>query len=166
MLRLVVRISLRHIRAQVVLADLPGDRTLASAFSKELPDWGWRAYTGNLPAAYLVGFLCGHRSKEADIEEKCVLDLDRHVPTPQAKIFGAVKGALDAGLSVLHGEEALPSDERVRGEHIARYAEELGADNEFYQDQFANYLENDLAPEKLPEHFEQVKREIIAQYGE
>lgn len=163
--RLVARISLRHVRAQVTSPREGGDETLASAFSKELSNWGWKGYTANLPAAYLVGLLCGFRARESGIREG-VLDIDNYVPSPQAKIFAVLKGALDAGLDIPHGEEVLPSEERCRGVHISEYAQKLKSDEGRYQSQFSNYLEGGLNPEDLPEHFKRVKEKIIAQYGE
>ena len=40
--RLVVRKSLKYIRAQIVEFDKKGDKTLASAFSRELKKLGWK----------------------------------------------------------------------------------------------------------------------------
>jgi len=39
--------------------DTPGDKILATAQSIDLKEHGWSAGTGNLPAAYLTGFLAG-----------------------------------------------------------------------------------------------------------
>lgn len=163
--RLVVRISLRHVRAQVATPASSGDDILASAFSKELSEWGWKGYTSNTPAAYLVGLLCGHRAIDSGVEES-VLDIDRFVSSPQAKVFAVLKGALDSGLDVPHREDFLPTEERCRGEHISSYAQKLKPDKEKYKSQFGKYLRNDLPPEGLPEHFTQVKKKIQAQFGE
>lgn len=163
--RLIGRISLRHVRAHMTSTGERGDETLASAFSKELSEWGWKGYTANIPAAYLVGLLCGFRAMESGIGEG-VLDIDNYVPSPQAKIFAVLRGSLDAGLDIPHGEEVLPSEDRCRGVHISEYAQKLKSNKERYQSQFSNYLEKGLNPEDLPEHFMQVKEKIIAQYGE
>lgn len=162
--RLVARLSLQHVRAQVSEPAPSGDEVLASAFSKELSEWGWKANTANTPAAYLVGFVCGHRAKESGID-KCVLDIDRFVASPQAKVFAVLKGALDAGLDVPHDEDILPTEERCTGQHISNYAQKLKSDEEKYQSQFASYLENDLKPEDISEHFKKVKQEIKEEYG-
>ncbi len=37
-------------------------------------------------------------------------------------MFAALKGILDAGVAIPHGEGVLPADERVRGEHISKDA--------------------------------------------
>lgn len=161
--RLVIRISLSHVRAQIASPIPEGDQILVSAFSKELSELGWKGYTANTPAAYLVGLLCGYRALDSNIEE-CVLDIDRFVSSPQAKIFAVLKGALDAGLNIPHGEKVLPTEERCAGEHISSYAQKLSGEE--YQSQFSNYLEKDLSPEDLPEHFKQVKSAITTKYGE
>lgn len=163
--RLVIRPSLKNVRVQVIQAKVNGDQTLASAFTKELSGLGWKAHTSNIPSAYLVGLLCGFRAKKAGIKE-CVLDIDRYVPVPESKIFAVVKGALDAGIMVPHEEGVIPSEERIQGQHIAQYAENLKSNDEAYQNQFSRYLRNDLPPEELPDHFNQIKQAIITQYGE
>jgi len=165
-LRLVTRISLKHIIAQLVRATPSGDLTIASAHSKELEKLGWKGYTANTPAAYLVGLLCGYRALKAGTKE-CVLDIGMHNPTSQVKVFTVLKGALDAGLQIPHGEGILPSDERIRGEHIAQYAAMLKEKNEkAYSTQFSAYLQRGLPPERLPEHFNEIKQAIVTRFGE
>lgn len=163
--RFVVRVSLKHVLAQVIRATPSGDLTLASAYSKELEGLGWKGGTSNTPAAYLVGLLCGYRAKKAGILE-CVLDIDMRSPTLQAKVFAALKGALDAGLQIPYGEGVLPSEERLRGEHIAQYAAKLKSnDEDAYRARFSTYFKRGLLPEQLPEHFNQVRQAIITRHG-
>ncbi|MFP4632747.1 MAG: 50S ribosomal protein L18 [Halobacteriales archaeon] len=119
--RLVVRKTNNHALVQLVEAGEQGDRTLAHAHTSELRDHGWEAPTGNLPAAYLVGYLGGSRAVEH--ADEAVLDIGVNSVTPQNRVFAALKGAVDAGLDVPHGEEVLPAWERVRGEHIAEGVE-------------------------------------------
>ena len=45
---------------------------------------------------------------------------------PGARVFAALKGAVEAGLEIPHGEEILPSDERAKGAHIAAYNKNAG----------------------------------------
>ena len=165
--RLVVRKTARHITVQVVEAKPGGDRTLAAAYSKELEtSFGWKGGCKNTPAAYLVGLLVGLRAKKAGIEE-AILDIGLHVPSKGAKVFAAAMGAVDAGLKIPIGETILPEEDRIKGEHIANYAKLLKEKSpETYEKRFSKYLEKGLAPEKLPEHFEEVKQKILAAYGE
>lgn len=84
-------------------------------------------------------------------------------PTKGAKVFAALSGVVDAGVDVPHDEEKIVK-ERSQGEHIAVYGKSLGGDSEVYSAKFSKYLEQKLAPEKLPEHFAKVKAEIISSF--
>ena len=163
--RLVVRPSLKHISAQIVRATTSGDVTLASAHSKELGKLGWKGHTSNLPAAYLVGLLCGYRARKEGIGES-ILDMGMQAPAPGGRVFAVLKGVVDAGLKVPHGEGVLPAEERIRGDHIAQYAEKLRSEDEdVYKARFSCYLQRNFSPEQLPQHFNQIKQAIITQYG-
>jgi len=163
--RLVVRPSLKHISAQIVRATTSGDVTLASAHSKELGKLGWKGHTSNLPAAYLVGLLCGYRARKEGIGES-ILDMGMQAPAPGGRVFAVLKGVVDAGLKVPHGEGVLPAEERIRGDHIAQYAEKLRSEDEdVYKARFSCYLQRNFPPEQLPQHFNQIKQAIITQYG-
>lgn len=164
--RFIVRISLKNVRAQIATPASEGDKIISSAFSKELSKWDWKGSNSNTPAAYLVGLLCGFRGRESGVEE-CILDIDRFVASPQAKIFAVLKGGLDAGLNIPHSEDVLPTEKRIQGEHISSYAQKLKSEQEEkYKSQFSKYFENDLPPEELPDHFKKVKKAIKTQYGE
>ncbi|MEM0358734.1 MAG: 50S ribosomal protein L18 [Candidatus Hadarchaeales archaeon] len=163
--RLVARVSLNHVRAQVVEFNAKGDKVKASAFSGELKKFGWKGGTSNTPAAYLVGLMCGLRAKKAGVEE-CVLDIGLHTPVPSSKVFAVLKGALDAGLKIPHSEQVLPSEERIRGEHIAEYARLLKEEREReYSRRFSEYLRRGLPPEELPDHFEEIKKVLVERLG-
>ncbi len=112
--RLVIRKSLNNIRVQFINYYPEGDRTEASAFSKELKKFGWNYGTGNLPAAYLTGFIAGLRTKV----KEAVLDIGMQMNTKGSRIYAALKGVIDAGVSVPHSQEILPSMDRIMGKHI------------------------------------------------
>lgn len=156
--RLVVRRSLNHVAAQIVSFEEKGDRVIASAHSKELAKLGWQGGTSNLPAAYLVGLLCATRAKKKGAA-KAVLDAGLGVLVKGSKIFAALKGALDAGLEIPHSEEVLPSESRIKGEHITSYAAKLGEEK---QKRFSHYAARSLPPENLPKHFEEIKSKIVS----
>jgi large subunit ribosomal protein L18 len=164
--RLVARKTLNHNIAQVIDYAPQGDVTLASAHSIELRNkFGWKGHCGNTPAAYLTGYLCGLRALNRGIE-RAVLDIGLHRPVRGARVFAILKGALDAGLEVPHGEEVLPPEDRIRGEHIANLARQIREeDPEEYERRFSKYLERGLRPEELPEHFEEVKAKIEEEVG-
>lgn len=164
--RLVIRKTNKYIVTQLVEAKVEGDRILASAHSSELKKYGWKASYSNTPAAYLTGLLIGFKSIRAGIKE-AIVDIGLHRPVKGAKIFAVLKGAVDAGLEIPHGEEKLPSQDRIKGKHIANYALLLKENNpEKYERQFSLYLKSNLPPENLPAHFEEVKERIIKMFKE
>ncbi|HDI86150.1 MAG TPA: 50S ribosomal protein L18 [Candidatus Korarchaeota archaeon] len=163
--RLVVRRTNRHIIVQVVEYSPSGDRVLAHAFSKELRKFGWRYSLKSTPAAYLTGYLAALRAKKVGVEE-AVLDIGRQASTRGSRIYAALKGAVDAGLRVPHGEEVLPDESRIRGEHIAEWAARLKEeDPEFYERQFAEYLREGADPTGIPSAFDEVLEAIKASAG-
>lgn len=155
--RLVARITNNHIIAQIIKVAPEGDETIISAHSNELKKMGWFGSTKNISAAYLTGFLCGKKAMDEGIEE-AILDIGLKSPTKGTKIFAVLKGAVDAGLHVPHGEVILPDEERIRGEHIAKYAESLSEDE--INKKFSKYIQNGLSPKDLPDHFEKIKQKI------
>ena len=83
----------------------------------ELKDHGWSAGTGNLPAAYLTGYLAGKKASAKGVKE-AVLDLGTQRPSKGGRLFAALQGLVDSGLAVPHSPDVLPSKDRVRGAHI------------------------------------------------
>ncbi|MGD0405083.1 MAG: 50S ribosomal protein L18 [Candidatus Bathyarchaeia archaeon] len=161
--RLVTRFSLKNVTVQIVVAKLHGDEVLAAANSRELvKTYGWKAPTGNVPTAYLTGLLCGLKAKAKGVEE-AILDIGLISPTKGSKIFAALSGVLDAGVMVPHSEEKIVK-ERMKGEHIVKYAKSLGAGSEEYSAKFSKYTAQGVAPEKIPEHFNKVKAEITGSF--
>jgi large subunit ribosomal protein L18 len=116
--RAVVRKSLKHTIVQFIKFDSEGDQVLATASSTELKKLGWDSSTSNLPAAYLTGLLAGKRAIKQNIDS-AVLDIGLHPPVKGSKVFASLRGIIDAGISVPHGEEILPDDDRIHGKHIS-----------------------------------------------
>jgi len=114
--RLVVRKSLKNLSAQIIEYHPNGDRVVVSAHSRELIKMGWKGYRRNVPAAYLVGLLCGAKAKDKGIKE-AVLDLGLHPSVKGSVLYAALKGVLDAGITVPHDESVLPPEERLVGAH-------------------------------------------------
>ncbi len=159
--RLVTRASLKNVEVQIIIAKPHGDEVLASANSRELiKSYGWRAPTGNIPAAYLTGLLCGVKAKTAGIKE-AILDIGLVSPTKGSKIFAVLSGVVDSGVQVPHGEDKIVK-ERMKGEHIAKYAKTLGVGSEEYTAKFSQYNAQGVAPEKIAEHFIKVKADILS----
>jgi large subunit ribosomal protein L18 len=148
--RLVARVSNRHVRAQLITPGPDGDETHAAASSEDLAEYGWEAPTGNLPSAYLTGFLAGTRAVDAGLTE-AVLDIGLNTATPGNKVFAVQEGAIDAGLSIPHSESVLADWSRNRGEHIAEYAAQR--DEPLYS--------GDFDATELPEHFDDVLEALM-----
>jgi len=103
---------------QFIKYDSVGDEVLVSASSIELRKLGWSGSTSNLPAAYLTGLLAGKRATQKKIKN-AVFDIGLHSPTKDARVFASLRGILDAGVSVPHGNEILPDNDRISGKHIS-----------------------------------------------
>jgi large subunit ribosomal protein L18 len=160
--RLVTRSTVKNFVVQIIVAKPHGDEVLAAVHSSELKKYGWKAPTGNVPAAYLTGLLCGLKAKAKGVE-KAVLDIGLVAPTKGAKVFAALSGVVDAGVAVPHDEEKLV-EERIEGRHIAEYGKSLSDDSEVYSAKFSKYVVQKLSPEKLPEHFAKVKADIVKSF--
>jgi large subunit ribosomal protein L18 len=115
--RAVVRCTSKNTLVQFVSFKPMGDEVLATATTMELPELGWKRATGNLPCAYLAGLMAGKRAAKQGITE-AVLDIGRRSPKKGTKVFAALKGMLDAGISIAHDDEILPPEERISGAHI------------------------------------------------
>jgi large subunit ribosomal protein L18 len=147
--RIVVRKTLKHI---IIII-------LVSAHSKELIKYGWMGNFNNIPGCYLTGLLCGFRSIEKGVR-KAVLDIGLQSPSQGGRIFAALKGIIDAGVNIPHKEDILPSEERILGNHISRYAKELSSKSEEESHIFSKYILKGLNPQDLPSHFSSVRKRL------
>lgn len=121
--RMVVRKTNRQIIAQLVIPGDEGDRTLVAAYSAELVKYGYEGSTASTPAAYLTGMLFAVRARAAGYDEG-ILDIGLARAKPGARVFAALKGAVDGGLDIPYGESILPDEDRLKGAHIAGHASE------------------------------------------
>ena len=154
-LRVVIRASTNHIRVQIVKSELGGDKILSSAFSLELSTkYGWSANTGNIPAAYLTGYLAGIKAKKKNIQE-AIFDLG--IFYHRNRVLATCKGIIDAGLTIPYRKEFFPNnlEERIKGMHIESYAKILKTDEpEKYEQIFSGYLKQSKGdPTKISQMF-------------
>jgi len=152
--RLVVRRANDNIHAQIIRYEPSGDITLAEEISGNLRKLGWRGHCGNLPAAYLTGMLIGVKALKAGVSE-AVLDSGLQMSTKGNSIYALVKGAKDAGLEIPVGEEILPDESRIKGEHIQKWAEKLKGTPKFAK----QFGKSDAA--ETVKNFEEVKAKIL-----
>jgi large subunit ribosomal protein L18 len=155
--RLVIRKSLRNIRLQIIEYSANNDKVLFAANSAELRKLGWKGSLGSTPAAYLTGLLLASKVKD---KLECVVDIGMSVSVKGGATYAAVKGAADGSLIIPFSEAIVPAEDRIRGEHIAKYAKSLKADKERYKKQFSDYIKSGLEPENLPNHFDDIKKKI------
>lgn len=154
--RVVVRKSLRHISMQIIEYSTQGDKVIASAHTRELIKQGWKGGTDNISAAYLCGLLL---AKKANSKGRIIADLGMYPSVHGSKLYASLKGVVDGGLKLSLGEEVVPDESRLKGEHIAKYAIML-KNSDAYKTRFSRYLKVGLAPEELPKHFEEMKKKI------
>jgi len=202
--RMVVRISNRYCYTQIAWATLKGDRILCQATSQELPKYGLPGDEGfglkNWTACYATGLLLARRvlqklgldaiyagQTEIDGEDYIVeevenkprpfsvcLDVGLQTTSTGARVFGALKGALDGGLLIPHSVRRFPCGEKeshdvdllrkyVYSGHVGEYMEQMEEDDEeMYKTHFARYLENQVTNENLEETWQAVYDKIRA----
>ena len=149
--RLVIRKSLRYIIAQIVEYRPNGDRVISGISSRELEKYGWKYSKKNIPAAYLTGLLLGRKSTgTADM----IVDMGMQVSNKESRIYAVVKGMLDSGMKIPVSEEILPSEDRIKGKHVAEYASKNPS-------VFSGYKKNAQEAKDMPSIFESVKEKIM-----
>jgi large subunit ribosomal protein L18 len=128
--RMIVRKTNKHIMVQLANYADNGDHVLVTANSSELKKHGWDHATGNIPAAYLTGMLAAKKAAAKKVKS-AIVDLGLQTPSKGSRLYAAIKGAIDAGLSVPCSEEAFPSEERIKGKHISDHTKKSGIEKSF-----------------------------------
>lgn len=186
--RLVVRFTNKDCICQIASSKLDGDHILESAYSHELPKYGVKVGLTNYAAAYCTGLLLARRvltklklatayvgseevtGAEYNVEEgagprpfRCYLDIGLTRTSTGNRVFGALKGAVDGGLSIPHSvrrfpgydDEAKNLDAEVHrgyifGRHVADYMQKLQSeDSEKYQRQFSDFIKNGVTADSM-----------------
>lgn len=158
--RLVIRKSLNNMLAQVVEYTHKGDNIVISAHSSELTKFGWKVSKGSIPGAYLTGLLLGKKAKEKGLND-FILDLGFSKSAKGGRIYAVLKGVFDNGIKVPFSQEILPSEDRIKGEHIRKYAALIKDKDEEYNKRFGVYIKNKIDPEDVVKLFEETKKNIL-----
>jgi large subunit ribosomal protein L18 len=119
-LRAVVRVSNTQVICQLVEFGMKGDKILDSVSGQTLIDnykWPNDASKKSIPASYLAGYSLGKRAIKAGHKE-AILDIGLAASSTGNRVFAALKGMIDAGMELPHGDSVLPSDDRINGVHI------------------------------------------------
>mmetsp|Transcript_98813 Transcript_98813/g.120989 ORF Transcript_98813/g.120989 Transcript_98813/m.120989 type:complete len:320 (-) Transcript_98813:70-1029(-) len=111
---------------------------------------------------------------------KCLLDVGLARCTTGARIFGALKGAVDGGLDIPHSAKRFPGfvkgkgDDKnqydaskhynkIFGQHVKDYMKLLqDKDLDKYNKHFSKYIENGVEPDNLEDLYEDVHKKIRA----
>ncbi|TET28711.1 MAG: 50S ribosomal protein L18, partial [Candidatus Heimdallarchaeota archaeon] len=122
--RLVVRRSNKHERVSIIKAKVIGDETLVDASSQHLKKYGWKGATGNVPSAYLTGYLAGKYAKAVGVKD-AILDIGVNTCRKDTRISAMLAGAIHAGLKIPHDKSIFPLEDRYTGKTIADFAAAL-----------------------------------------
>lgn len=200
--RLIVRFTNKDVICQIAYARIQGDVVVNSAYSHELPRYGLKVGLTNYAAAYATGLLLARRHlkklgldgtykgvEQADGEMfevekegdgpapfKCFLDVGLARTSTGAKVFAAMKGAVDGGLDIPHSEkrfygydtEAKNYDPkahrgRILGQHVADYMKNLKKEDEdAYKRQFSRFIKEGITPEGIEKMYQGVHANIRA----
>jgi large subunit ribosomal protein L18 len=107
--RAVVRVSNTQTICQLVEFNPDGDFVLASVSGKNLVDkysWPIDASRKSVPASYLIGYALAKNAMSAGYES-AVLDIGLSASTTGSRVFAALRGMVDAGLDIPHGDQVL-----------------------------------------------------------
>jgi large subunit ribosomal protein L5e len=191
--RMIVRFTNKDIICQIAYARIEGDVIVGAAYSHELPRYGVKVGLTNYAAAYCTGLLLGRRilekfkldsiyqgqtevtGEQFQVESvdgqpgafRCFLDVGLARTTTGARIFGALKGAVDAGLDIPHGVKRFPGYDgeskefhadvhrkHIFGQHIADYMKLLQQDDdESFKKQFSQFIKNGITADLVEEMY-------------
>jgi len=203
--RLIVRITNRKVICQIAYATIRGDMVISAATSTELTKYGIPCGHKNYAAAYATGLLVARRTlkklgldetikgkEEIDGEDyhveeeetdqrpfKAILDVGIRRTCVGARMWGALKGAVDGGLHIPHNNKNFPGYKapeekgaeseydaeahkaKIFGEHVKEYMEMMQEeDSTKYEAHFAKYIENDIDAEKMEDMYTEAHTKI------
>lgn len=198
--RLIVRLSNRDITCQIAYSRIEGDRIVCAAYSHELPKYGIKVGLTNYAAAYCTGLLVARRilqklrldslysgctevtGEEYNVESvadgpgafRCYLDVGLSRTTTGARVFGAMKGAVDGGLNIPHSVKRFPGYSaetksfnadvhraHIFGQHVADYMRTLEEeDEEAFKRQFSKYISLGIRADDLEELYKKAHASI------
>ncbi|XP_074165570.1 large ribosomal subunit protein uL18-like [Sminthopsis crassicaudata] len=184
---MIVWVTKRNIIYQIAYARIEGDRNVCATYAHKSPKFGVKVGLTNYAAAYCTGLLLARRllnrfgmdkiyegqvevtGDEYNVESidgqpgafTCYLDAGLARTTTGNKVFGALKGAVDGGLSIPHSTKCFPGydsesqefDAEVHCKHImdqnvADYMHYLmEEDEDAYKKQFSQYIKNNITPD-------------------
>lgn len=150
--RVYFRIGSRDAIAQLIEYNQKGDKVLKTARASSLKAYDWFFTNPNIPTCYLFGFYFAKNCMKDGFKE-AIFDTGIVVPKKGGRYFAFAKGLVDAGFNIPVSPEVFPSDERIRGVHIANYVKELKKEGEF-NERFSMFVKNKQNPEDIEKQFD------------
>jgi large subunit ribosomal protein L18 len=158
-----ITVSDENVHAQLTYPMKKGDVTITSSHSRELARFGWKGSLNSLPACYLTGLLLGKKSLKKDVDE-AVLYTGKNTFT--SRVAACLKGIIDSGMNIPASDSSFPPEDRLVGDHIAKYAKILqDEDKESYSRRFSRLIANNFDPTSYSNHVHQVKDAIVSSPG-
>jgi len=205
--RLIVRITNSKVICQIAYATIIGDMVVAQANSQELAKFGVPCGHTNYAAAYCTGLLVARRilkvmgmddafkgkeeingeeyhveDEEAEYEGKpfkAILDVGLQRTCAGARMWGALKGAVDGGVHVPHNTKNFPGysapeekgaegeydaeahKDRIFGKHVSEYMSQMQEEDETkYEAHFAKFIANSIDADGLEGMYEEAHKKI------
>lgn len=119
--RIVVRRTNKYLIAQYVTSSEAKDKVEFGISSKQLIKYKWpkesQGSLKSISAAYLTGLLMAKEITNKKLE-KPIIDFGMTKNLHKTKIYAFLKGIIDGGIKISCKEEAFPSEERIKGEHL------------------------------------------------
>lgn len=110
-----VNITNENTQVQILKPGMTGDKVLAHAHSRYLLGKGWKGSRKSIPAAYLTGYIAGKKALSKNIQNAILYTGTRRYTQRMA---AALKGIIDAGVTVPADSETFPPNERINGDHL------------------------------------------------
>jgi len=201
--RMIVRFTNRDIICQIAYARIEGDVIVCAAYGHELPRYGIKVGLTNYAASYCTGLLMARRllkklnldsiypgcedvtGEDYNVEDidgkpgafRAYLDVGLARTTTGARVFGAMKGAVDGGIDIPHSEKRFPGFDNeskefnaevhrkhIFGQHVAEYMKLLSEEDEnAYSKQFSQYIKLGIQPDELENIYKTAHAKIRAE---
>merc|ERR1719168_517230 len=195
----------KRVICQIAYATIRGDMVVAAATSSELTNYGVPVGHKNYAAAYCTGLLVARRvlkkmgldetfkgKEEIDGEEyhvedednerrplKCILDVGLRRTCSGARMWGALKGAVDGGLHVPHSTKNFPGykapeekgqdpeydaeahKDKIFGGHVKEYMEMLAEEDPTkYEAHFSKFIAEYIDADKIEDMYTEAHEKI------
>ncbi len=114
--RVVIRKSLNSHTVQLINFDPKGDKTLLSSSTKELVKLGSKLHGGNIPSAYLVGYMTGLKAVKKGYKTG-ITDIGPARSVKGSSYYSVLKGLSDAGFKINFSKEIIPTEDAITGKN-------------------------------------------------